>query len=282
MRDNRKYLLLVGVIVAALVGALLVAVPGSPAYQKPVLGLDLQGGLEVVLQAKAPKGHTLTSDDLDRSVSIMQNRLNKFGVSEPEIRKQGSNQIVIQLAGVHDPAAAAALIGKTAQLQFYDFETDLTGPSKVNGNPVATPGLYDLLKQVQDRAPNAEPESYYLFKKKIVEKTTKAAKKGEKPTKTSTTTWTTKGNANTREQLLKPYGGKVPAGYEVLKVPANTAVVSCPASQGCIGAQAASPSGTYYYLFNYFPNGKNGPPELSGKDLQSSDIRADIDPNTGQ
>jgi SecD/SecF fusion protein len=282
VRDSRKYLLLVGVIVAALVGSLLLAVPGSPVYKKPVLGLDLQGGLEVVLQAKAPKGHTLTSEDLDRSVSIMQSRLNKFGVSEPEIRKQGSNQIVIQLAGVHDPAAAAALIGKTAQLLFFDFETDLTGPSKVNGNPVATPGLYELLKQVQGRSPNAEPESFYLFKPKVVTKTTKPTKKGAKPTKTTTTTWTIKGNALTRAQLLKPHGGKVPAGYQVLKVPANTLVVSCPASQGCIGAQAASPSGTYYYLFNYFPNRKDGPPELSGKDLSSSGIRADIDPNTGQ
>ena len=71
----------------------------------------------------------------------MQNRINKLGVSEPEIRKQGNDQIVIQLAGVHDPAAAAKLIGKTAQLMLFDFENDLTGPSKdVNGNPVATPG----------------------------------------------------------------------------------------------------------------------------------------------
>src|SRR6185437_2046967 len=138
--DRRKYLILMAAIVAAVIGALLVAVPGSPAYQKPTLGLDLQGGLEVVLRAVPPKGHTLTPADLDRSISIMQSRINKLGVSEPEIRKQGKDQIVIQLAGVHDPAAAAALIGKTAQLQLFDFENDLYGPSKdANGNPVATP-----------------------------------------------------------------------------------------------------------------------------------------------
>ena len=60
----------------------------------------------------------------------MRNRVDKLGVSEPEVRKQGADQIVIQLAGVHDPRAAAALIGKTAQLEFYDLEADLTGPSK--------------------------------------------------------------------------------------------------------------------------------------------------------
>src|SRR5205085_7805586 len=129
-----------GAIVAALVAAILLAVPGSPIHRKPTLGLDLQGGLEVVLKAVPPKGHKLTSEDLDRSVSIMQNRINKLGVSEPEIRKQGKDQIVIQLAGVHDPAAAAKLIGKTAQLMLFDFENDLAGPSAdVNGNHVATP-----------------------------------------------------------------------------------------------------------------------------------------------
>src|ERR1041385_7940482 len=109
-----------GAIVAALVGAILLAVPGSPAYKKPTLGLDLQGGLEVVLKAVPPKGHKLTAEDLDRSITIMRNRIDKLGVSEPEIRKQGSNQIVIQLAGVHNAAEAAKLIGKTAQLEFFD------------------------------------------------------------------------------------------------------------------------------------------------------------------
>src|SRR5881398_234446 len=140
MHARRSHLVLIGLILAALAGALLMIIPGAPGHRKATLGLDLQGGLEVVLQAVPPKGHTLTSEDLDRSVSIMQNRINKLGVSEPEIRKQGSNQIVIQLAGVHDPAAAAKLIGKTAQLMLFDFENDLAGPSAdVNGNPVATP-----------------------------------------------------------------------------------------------------------------------------------------------
>src|SRR5581483_3583274 len=119
-----------GVILAAVVGAALLAIPGSPIYQKPTLGLDLQGGLEVVLQAQAPKGQQVTSDELDKSVQIMQNRINGIGVSEPEIRKQGTNQILIQLAGVHDPAKAAKVIGTTAQLLIFDCEPDLAGPSK--------------------------------------------------------------------------------------------------------------------------------------------------------
>src|SRR6059036_494853 len=101
-----------GLVVAVLVGVGFRAIPGSPVHKSPTLGLDLQGGLEVVLKAVPPKGHPLTAQDLDRSVAIMQDRINKLGVSEPEIRKQGKDQIVIQLAGVHDPAKAAAIIGK--------------------------------------------------------------------------------------------------------------------------------------------------------------------------
>jgi SecD/SecF fusion protein len=277
--DRRKYLILIGAIAAALVGAIMLAVPGSPVYQKPTLGLDLQGGLEVILKAVPPKGHKLTPEDLDRSITIMQRRINKLGVSEPEIRKQGTDQIVIQLAGVHDPAAAAKLIGTTAQLLFFDFEPDLVGPSTgPNNTPVATPSLYDLLKQVQPPAGSAAPEAYYLFKNNTVTK--KPAKKGGKPT--TITTHSIKGTAPTRAELLKPFNGRVPAGYEVLTVPAHRLVVSCAAATGCLGASAASKNGTYYYLFKYFPNNSEGPPELTGKDLDSGGIRADIDPSSGQ
>ena len=71
MRERRKHLILLGCIAAALAGVALLAVPGSPVHKKPTLGLDLQGGLEVVLKAVPPKGHKLTSEDLSRSIDIM-------------------------------------------------------------------------------------------------------------------------------------------------------------------------------------------------------------------
>src|SRR3954464_114481 len=168
MSNRRSHLLLVGLILAALVGVALLAIPGSPAHKKPTLGLDLQGGLEVVLKANPPKGHTLTTDDITRSIDIMRNRIDKLGVAEPETRKQGTNQIVIQLAGVHDPAAAAKLIGKTAVLQFYDFESDLTGPSVTTGLqklPVATSSPYQLINSPETHAlaDKGTPSQWYVF-----------------------------------------------------------------------------------------------------------------------
>jgi SecD/SecF fusion protein len=280
--ERKKYLLLMGAIMVALVGAILLAVPGSPVQKKPTLGLDLQGGLEVVLKAVPPKGHELTAEDLDRSITIMQNRINKLGVSEPEIRKQGTNQIVIQLAGIHNAEAAAKLIGKTAQLQLFDFENDLAGPSKdANGNPVATPSLYELLSQVQAQAKKGEPESFYLFRTKTT--TTKPAKKGDKPK--TTTKHSLLGQASTRAELLKPFDGSVPKNAEVLEVPANTIVVSCAAQSGCLGAASATPTGTYYYLMQYYPDRpkeQGGPiPEMTGGDLVLSGTRADFGQNGG-
>src|SRR4051794_18910394 len=143
------------------------AIPGSPAEKKPTLGLDLQGGLEVVLKAVPPKGHKITTADLDRSVSIMRNRIDKLGVAEPEIRKQGSDQIVIQLAGVHDPKKAAELIGKTAQLELFDLEADLAGPSISSQSfPTASTSVFDLLAGQQARAKTGKPLAFYVFDKK--------------------------------------------------------------------------------------------------------------------
>src|SRR5262249_59038512 len=92
------------------------------------------------------------------------------------------NQIVIQLAGVHDPAAAAKLIGKTAVLQFYDFEADLTGPSVTTGLqklPVATGSLFDLPNAPETRAlaDKGTPAQWYLFNP------SKVVKAGPAPTR---------------------------------------------------------------------------------------------------
>jgi preprotein translocase subunit SecD len=88
---RRAAVFVVGLVAAALVAVALLAIPGSPLEQRPTLGLDLQGGLEVTLQAVPPKDRKLTKEDLDRSVSIMRSRVDKLGVAEPEIRTQGSS-----------------------------------------------------------------------------------------------------------------------------------------------------------------------------------------------
>jgi SecD/SecF fusion protein len=269
VRQRRNHLILIGLILAALVGAALIGVPGSPAHKKTKLGLDLQGGLEVVLQAVPPKGHKITGADLDRSVSIMRNRIDKLGVSEPEIRKQGSDQIVIQLAGVHDPKKAAELIGKTAQLELFDLEADLTGPSiSAQGQPVPTTSLFALLAGQQARVARGQPTAYYLFntKKRLVA-----------------------GPASTKAELIKDYQRTAktkkqpPKSFKLFAVPAGTVVITCGSSAVvCPGVNESPPTRVYFYLFKYDPTGAKPIPEMSGGDLKLSGTRQDFDTTTGQ
>src|SRR4029453_19630091 len=73
----------------------------------------------------------------------------------------------VQARGRHDVNKAGQIIGTTAQLQFYDFENDLTGPSKdSSGNPVATGSLFQLLTDVKGQAKKGTPTAYYLFNAK--------------------------------------------------------------------------------------------------------------------
>src|SRR2546428_13960807 len=258
----------------------MLAVPGSPAHRKATLGLDLQGGLEVVLKAVPPKNHKLTSADINRSIDIMRQRIDKLGGSEPEIRKQGPDQIVIQLAGVHDPAAAAKLIGKTAVLEFYDFEADLTGPSVSGGLtalPVASASLFDLLDAPATRtlADKGAPSQWYLFDSKHV------VRAGPTPTQ--------KELLNSKiVQKPKADGGlgqRIPKAWSVLKVPRNTVVVSCDVASGNCLSRPPISSKTGFYLLKHREadkNGENAIPEMTGGELKLSGTRADIDPQSNQ
>jgi len=84
------------------------------------LGLDLKGGMHLVLEieeSKIPEGTTV-EDAVLRAIEIIRNRVDQFGVSEPLIARQGKKWIVVQLPGIKDPRSALEIIGKTALLEF--------------------------------------------------------------------------------------------------------------------------------------------------------------------
>jgi preprotein translocase subunit SecD len=86
------------------------------------LGLDLQGGLAVILEAQDSAKNPRTDEGVTQAVKIIQNRVNKLGVAEPEIQRQGAWKISVQLPGIDNPDQALAIIGKTAVLEFYDVK----------------------------------------------------------------------------------------------------------------------------------------------------------------
>ena len=108
MRRNFWYLIATVVLI---VGTFLATVVGG---SSPVLGLDLQGGIEVRLQ---PVGKSRGTAVLDKAVDIIRNRVNGLGVAETEVKRDG-NQIVVDLPGVKDRDKARRIVGKTAELRF--------------------------------------------------------------------------------------------------------------------------------------------------------------------
>ncbi len=84
------------------------------------LGLDLRGGMHLVLEVDKTKieKDAKISDIVDRAEMIIRNRIDKFGIAEPVIHKEGQSRIVVQLAGITDETRAKELIGQTALLEF--------------------------------------------------------------------------------------------------------------------------------------------------------------------
>ncbi len=105
---------------ASLVGVIVVTaiLLGVSIWQglSPLLGLDLQGGVEVVLQPTADQDD-YDPDDIDTAVEIIRRRVDALGVAEPDITRQGDN-VVVQLPGVDNQQRAIELIGQTAELTF--------------------------------------------------------------------------------------------------------------------------------------------------------------------
>jgi len=156
-----------------------------PPSVKTRLGLDLQGGLEIVYQAKTADGKPPSTAELDQTIGILDRRVNGLGVTESAIQKQGTDQISVSLPGVKDAQQALDLIGKTAQLEFYkdDPKSRPVGPvatkeealkqlkrqgaSQAEIDQLAAEGntdKYALVEQPADPA-TSQPEQWYVFKR---------------------------------------------------------------------------------------------------------------------
>ncbi len=270
--NRRPHLTLVALIVAGLIAVGLLAVPGSPISDKPTLGLDLQGGLEVTLQAVPPPNRPLQESDLDRSVEILRDRVDRLGVAEPEIRKQGDDQIVIDLPGVKDPNRVIGILGQTAQLELFDLEANLAPPSISGGFAAPKQSLNELLAGQQALVDQGTETSWYLFddKKKL-----------------------RAGPVNERSSLLQSDAvdeagsrGTLPKSWRIFGVPPKTVVVTCGVGEVvCPGVPVENPTQNYYYLLKYDPDNADPNkvvPEMRGDDLKLDGTRSDFDTTSNE
>lgn len=105
------------------------------------LGLDLKGGVELIYQG-TPTGQVseVRGQDIDRSIEIIRERVDRLGVAEPEVSRLGETEIAVALPDVTNAERAIDQVGSTAQLHFYDWEPNLLGRERViGGNPGREP-----------------------------------------------------------------------------------------------------------------------------------------------
>jgi SecD/SecF fusion protein len=173
MSDRRRNLFVL-LAVLGLIAASVAVIATKPTR----LGLDLQGGVQLVYEARPTKQQpTVTADGLDRALDIMRDRVDALGVAEPELQRSGKDQIDVSLPGVKNAERAADQVGTTAQMFFYDWEKNVldadckTNPETINGGQEAISGLYNAVKRASKCKPQIDGNNttnglFYAFDKK--------------------------------------------------------------------------------------------------------------------
>jgi SecD/SecF fusion protein len=174
MSERRRSLFVLLLVLGLIAGSIF-----AVAKKDTKLGLDLQGGVQLIYEGKpTAQQPTVTQEALQRSLDIMRERVDAFGVSEPELLLAGSNQIEVNLPGVADAERAAQQVGSTAQLFFYDWEANIldqncrTDPNENSNARRPITGFYKAVQTAsecpaQDDRNNsaADTPRFYAFNK---------------------------------------------------------------------------------------------------------------------
>src|SRR5215212_7330650 len=152
MTNRTRNLSILAVVALLLAGAIGVIVTKSTK-----LGLDLEGGIELVYQGQpTPQVPVVTQQALDDALNTIRKRTDALGVSEPEIQRSGRDQISIGLPAVKNADRAIQQVGSTAQLQFYDWEPNVLNRGGPNAPIAGAKALYDATEFAQKQKPKAE------------------------------------------------------------------------------------------------------------------------------
>src|SRR3954463_10270697 len=144
MTDRRRNLFVLLIVAGLLVGSGV-----AIAAKSTRLGLDLKGGVSLIYQGKPTKQSKVTGDSINRAIDIMRKRVDQLGVAEPQIQRSGPDQIDVSLPDAKNADEAAAQVGTTAQMYFYDWETNVLdanckpapGDANVTGGSSAGTGV---------------------------------------------------------------------------------------------------------------------------------------------
>ena len=141
-----KLLMRLSLVIVVVIGAIWLS------FFKPTkLGLDLKGGVYVVLEAVPDEGVTLDDAAMNRLIEVLDRRINGLGVAESLVQKAGSNRVIIELPGISNTEDAINMIGKTALLEFKLENSDGTlGETLLTGGALKKADVsYDNLGRPQ-------------------------------------------------------------------------------------------------------------------------------------
>jgi protein-export membrane protein SecD len=161
MGSTRNNLIILGIVVVLLGVAAYLIFLRQPVTESTQLGLDLQGGVSAQLRGSQAGGGNVSREEMEQASDLIRQRIDRLGVAEPDVRVQGTDQIVVQIPGVENPDEIIDIIGRTAQLGFYQVLA-------VDGSPNTPPEeiesvekeLEEDLKDDQDFEPG---ETKVLF-----------------------------------------------------------------------------------------------------------------------
>jgi len=125
MDQKQKNILLLAIVLVLVVASLVALWPPA---EKITQGLDLQGGLSVILTAQESTTTPVTAAVMERAELIVRNRVDRLGVRESSIQRQGNDSLLVQIPGISNAQEALAVLGSTGQLEFVDVAsiTDTT------------------------------------------------------------------------------------------------------------------------------------------------------------
>lgn len=141
--DRRRTLAVLAVILLLALGAAWVDLPSNPGLHIHIgpiqidrdielrRGLDLQGGLQVLLEADLPAEEAVDPGAMEATRAIIEQRVNGLGVSEPLIQLSGSRRVIVELPGIQDPERAIETFGETGLLEFVDAGHTYLPPATV-------------------------------------------------------------------------------------------------------------------------------------------------------
>ena len=136
----------IGIVVAITAAALYVVWPNNPGLHigpvdrefRVVRGLDLQGGLRVLMEADLASDQ-VSEEQMQTARTIVENRVNALGVTEPVVQLAGSNRILVELPGVQEPEQAIETIQETGLLEFVEIDpTQLGATAALQGTEIRT------------------------------------------------------------------------------------------------------------------------------------------------